>query len=131
MKKLVVLVLSAILFTFCFGTVAYAVEPRWSNTGSIVYGINVESPTGDHAYIGVTGKIGTSRIECEIDIYRQVGSSWVYVTGDTDAIDDGAINFEVPFTGISGQYYKAEFTVTVYRNGTSEVIELTDYKTCP
>lgn len=131
MKKLVVLVLSAILFTFCFGTVAYAVEPRWSNTASISYGISFDNATTGQAGIAVTGKIGTSRIECEIDVYRQVGSSWVYVTGGDDAVDDGAINFEIPITGISGAYYRADFTITVYRNGTAEVITRDYYKTCP
>ena len=131
MKKTAVLLLSVILFAFCFGTTSYAVEPRWSNTGSITYGIVFDASTSGHASIGVTGKIGTSRIECEIIVYRQVGTSWVYVTSDNDAIDDGALDFDVQFTGISGAYYKADYTVTVYRNGTAEVIELTDYETCP
>ena len=131
MKKLVELVLTAILFTFCFGTAAYAVEPRWSNTGSITYGISFDNSTTGRAAIGVTGKIGTSRIECEIDVYRQVGSSWVYVTGGAEAVNDGALDFDVPITGISGAYYRADFTITVYRNGTAEVITRDYYKTCP
>ena len=131
MKKIVVLLSSIILFAFCLGSTIYAIEPRWNNTGSLAYVFEFDDSCTGNASASVTGKIGTSKIECKIEVYRQNGTEWIYVKGDTQTVNDGSMNMELLVNGNSGQYYKAEFTFTVWRNGTSEVITFTDYATCP
>ena len=131
MKKVIALFLTMIFLTGALGSIAYAAEPRWSNTGSLAYGFEFDDSNTGNASASITGKIGTNKIECQIEIYRQNGTQWIYVTGDTQSVNDGSMNMELLVTGISGEYYKAEFTFTVYRNGTSEVITRTAYDTCP
>lgn len=131
MKKAIVLLLSIILLACSLGSVAYASEPRWDNTARLVYGFEFDNSITGNATANVAGKIGTNKIECQIEIYRQSGSNWIYITGDTQTATNSSLNMQLLITGTSGVYYKAEFTITVYRNGTSEVITRTVYATCP
>ncbi len=138
MKRLAMLVLTIVLLTSCLGVHAFAalpadtvVQPRWDNTAAIDYIFEFESTKIGYAEIGVTGQMGVSKIEGDIQIYRQSGSSWIWVAGDTKTVNSRVLSMSVETNGISGQYYKAVFTMTVYKNGVGEEIVRTCYDWCP
>ena len=108
-----------------------AVEPMWSNTGSLSYGLVFDDATIGYAEMSVNGKFGATRVTGTIEVYRQSGSDWIYVTGNSISVLDRVLGMSVPVTGVSGCYCKAVFTATVYKDGTSETITFTDYATCP
>ena len=136
MKKLAMLLLSAILLTSVLGLSSFAttdsqVQPRWTNTGTINYGLVFEDSGYGSAEIAVTGKFGVNKIEGSTTIYRQSGSNWIYVTSGSDVMYDQVFELSVPVNGILGEYYKAEFTINVYKNGVCETITRTSYANCP
>ena len=134
MKKICLLLLTAIFITSFLSVSAFAataVEPRWTNTGAIDYGLVFKSTGQGYADIAVTGKFGVTKIEGSITIYRQSGSNWIYVCSDSDETDDQVFELSVPVNGVSGATYTAEFTINVYKNGVCETITRTDTTTCP
>ena len=138
MKKLAILLLSAILLTSILGVSSFAatadnslVQPRWTNTGTINYVLGFDATGHGSAEIAVTGKFGVNKIEGSATIYRQSGSNWIYVTSGSDAANDQVFELSVPVNGILGEYYKAEFTINVYKNGVCETITRTYYANCP
>ncbi len=136
MKKIAVLLLSAILLASFLGVHSFAatdslIQPRWTNTAAIDYGLVFEDSGYGSAEIAVTGKFGVNKIECSATIYRQSGSDWIYVTSGADVMYDQVFELSVPVDGILGEYYKAEFTINVYKNGVCETITRTSYATCP
>ena len=138
MKKLAITLMSILLLASCLGLTSFGattnrshVEPRWSNTGAIDYVLKFRANGSGYADIAVSGKFGVTKIEGSTTIYRQSGSSWIYVTSGSDETDDQVFELSVPVNGISGTYYKAEFTIKVYKNGVCETITETYYATCP
>ena len=136
MKKLAVLLLSAILLTSFLGVSSFAatdslIQPRWTNTGTINYGLVFEDSGYGSAEIAVTGKFGVTKIEGTITVYRQSGSDWIYVTSGSSVANAQTFAMSVPVDGILGEYYKAEFTINVYKNGVCETITETYYANCP
>ena len=139
MKRIVVLLLTTIVLFSSVGFSAFAaeipetiVQPRWINTGTINYIFEFEDTKIGYAEISVTGQPGVNKIEGDVQIYRQDGSDWTWVAGDTKTITTGrTLLMSVEHTGISGKYYKAVFTMTVYKDGVGEEIVRTCYDTCP
>lgn len=138
MKKIAFLLLSAILLTSFLGISSFAavpsdslVQPLWTNTATINYVFSFHDGTRGSAEIVVTGHFGVNKIMGRTSIYRQDGADWVYVTSDLDATDGQVFALSVPVCGISGEYYKAIFTINVYKNGTCETITETYYANCP
>lgn len=138
MKRLVILLLTAIVLFSSVGFSTFAavipetiVQPRWVNTGTINYIFEFEDTKIGYAEIVVTGQPGVNKIVGDIQIYRQDGSSWTWVAGDTKTVNSSVLPMSVEHTGISGKYYKAVFTMTVYKNGVGEEIVRTCYDTCP
>lgn len=138
MKRIAILVLTLALLTSCFGITAFAaipsdtvVQPRWDNTLSIDYIFEFEDSKIGYAEIAVSGHTGVNKIVGDVQIYRQDGTSWTWVAGDTQTKYSRSFAMSVQYTGTSGKYYKAEFTMTVYKNGVGEVITETCYDTCP
>jgi hypothetical protein len=138
MRRIAILLLTAIVLFSFVGFSAFAaeipetiVQPRWDNTLTINYIFEFEETHICYAEIAVTGQPGVNKIVGDVQIYRQDGSSWTWVAGDTKTVNSGAILMSVEHTGISGKYYKAVFTMTVYKNGVGEEIVRTCYDTCP
>jgi hypothetical protein len=138
MKKVSLLLVSTILMMFGLGVSSYAatsinatVEPRWSNTGSIDYYLDFDDSEIGYAELLVTGNVGVDQIVGEIEVYRQIGSTWLHVSGDTKTVNTRSLAMSVYVPGISGENYKTVFTATVYKNGIPEVITRTSYTTCP
>lgn len=138
MKRIAVLLLAIALLTSCLGMTAFAavpadtvIQPRWDNTMSINYVFEFEDTKICYAEIAVTGYMGVNKIVGDVQIYRQDGSSWTWVAGDTQTDYDNSLAMSVQHTGTSGKYYKAVFTMTVYKDGVGEEIVRTCYDTCP
>lgn len=138
MKKIAMLLLAAILLASFLGISSFAatssdslIQPRWTNTGAIDYVLKFFETGSGYANIIVTGKFGVTRIEGTITVYRQSGSDWIYVTSGSDVANAQTFAMSVPVEGILGEYYKAEFTVNVYKNGVCETITDTYYANCP
>ena len=138
MKRIAILLLTIAILTSCWGIQSFAsvpsdtiVQPRWANTAAIDYIFEFEETKICYAEIAVTGQPGVNKIVGDVQIYRQDGSGWTWVAGETKTVYTQNILMSVEHTGISGKYYKAEFTMTVYKNGVSEVITETCYDTCP
>lgn len=138
MKRIAILVLTVALLTSCFSVTAFAaipsdtvVQPRWDNTMAIDYVFEFEDTKICYAEIAVTGHTGVNKIVGDVQIYRQDGSSWTWVAGDTKTVNGKSLLMSVQHTGISGKYYKAVFTMTVYKDGVGEEIVRTCYDQCP
>ena len=138
MKRIAILALTVALLVSCFGITAFAavpsdtvIQPRWNNTMSIDYIFEFEDTKIGYAEIMVVGYMGVTKIVGDVQIYRQDGNDWTWVAGDTQTVNGRSLAMSVQHTGTSGKYYKAEFTMTVYKNGVGEVITETCYDTCP
>lgn len=138
MKRIAILMLSVILLISAVGIPTFAAEatntiiqPRWDNTGTIDYIFEFENTKIGYAEIAVCGQPGVNKIVGDVQIYRQDGSDWTWVAGDTETVNNQNLLMSVQHTGISGKYYKAVFTMTVYKNGVGEEIVRTCYDTCP
>lgn len=138
MKRIATLLLAVVLLTSCLGIQTFAfvpsetvVQPRWDNTMTIDYIFEFEETKIGYAEIAVCGQMGVNKIEGDIQIYRQDGSSWTWVAGDTKTVNSQNLLMSVQVNGTSGKYYKAVFTMTVYKNGVGEKITETCYDTCP
>ena len=138
MKRIAILALTVALLVSCFGITAFAavpsdtvIQPRWDNTMSIDYIFEFEDTKIGYAEIVVTGYMGVNKIVGDIQIYCQDGTDWTWVAGDTQTAYSNVLPMSVEYTGTSGKYYKAEFTMTVYKNGVGEEIVRTCYDTCP
>ena len=138
MKKIAILLLTAILLTSLLGVSSFAatssdslIQPLWTNTGAIDYVLEFRENGSGYADIAVTGKFGVTKIEGTTTVYRQSGSDWIYVTSGSDVANAQTFAMSVPVDGILGEYYKAEFTINVYKNGVCETITETYYANCP
>lgn len=137
MRKIIAYMLSVFLITLGCGMMSFAnnqqqsIEPRWNNAGSIDCAISFDENQSGYAWISVAGKFGVTQIEVSVTVSYQNGSNWTRIASQTKTVNDVDLDMEVPVLGISDAYYKADFTITLYRNGTSETITQTCYATCP
>lgn len=137
MKKLIAtLILTVILISCVSVSVSAAmpstVEPLWDNT-SIVTGTMVfdgSDKSQGTAEMQVVGKIGVTKIEGSVVVYKRVGSSWVYVTENSKTVSTKNCFLSVDFKSEIGYEYKAEFHFVVTKGTTNETIDRTITKTC-
>ena len=106
------------------------VEPMWDNTATLHIAIDFPGNGYGYAETTVIGKVGVTKITVDISVYRQVGSSWVLVTEDSFTINFLNGIASCPFPAVTGAYYKAEYEITVTRDGIDEIITKTKYATC-
>ncbi len=135
MKKVFLILISVILLLASIPVAASAaqvddelIQPLWDNTQSITANITFNTD-GAIANALVQGKVGTTKIAIDIYVYRQVGSSWVYVTEAHDSKSARVFNLNCDFNATAEVYYRADYTVTVTKSGTDEVINKTIYRT--
>lgn len=133
MRKLLLLLLA---INLCVGvsvrTYARApnVSPLWNNIMQL-YGTIVFDGTDGTASGSVLGKSGTTSISGTLTVYRQSGSSWVYVDSTSGTSSTNKLTLECEFTSVSGCYYKSVYEVSVTINGITEPETKTTYETCP
>lgn len=104
------------------------VEPLWENTASVT--ISLGFPDDGYAEATVFGKSGVTQIIIDVYVYRQSGSSWIYVAEKHATISNRIGSISCQFTAISNTYYRADYTFTITRNGVDEIIQETKYRTC-
>ncbi len=137
MKKVLSFVLSVFMLVSFLSITSFAaeneimVQPRWANTSVVNCSLSFKDANNGYAEIVVSGKQGVDTIVIDIQIYRQSGSVWIEVASDTMSYNGRTVFTSFQTTGISGAYYQAVFTVTVYKDDVPEVITKTCYATCP
>ena len=135
MKKIIVIAMSVILlFSAMVMPISAAqadneiAQPYWTNTNSINAEIVFDEGIG-YAEALLNGKFGSTKTYIDVIVYRQSGSDWIYVTEKHASADSMSLGISCEFTPTIGTYYKAEYTFTVIKNGTGEVIKRDVYKT--
>ncbi len=103
-------------------------RPLWDNTSTVEVEIEFQGYTG-YAESLVRGKFGASSITTDIYVYRQSGSSWIYVTETHDTKEKFTSGVSCPFSASVGTSYRIDYTFTVTKDGVDEVINRTAYKT--
>ncbi len=107
-----------------------AVTPLWDNFDNMVTKV-VFSGTSGTATASVSESTYSADVTGTLTVYKQTKAGWLFIRRDSGESSRGALSLEVNFTGESGAYYKAEFSVTVTKDGVSESETQTAYKTCP
>lgn len=135
MKRILTVVCAIILVSLRCGSIYSALpvdySPQWNIISLMTSSITFDEHAGNaSAYINA--KNGASKVEGTLTVYKQSGSSWVYIDSTSDSTTTRTyLTLSVDFTGISGVYYKSVFTVSVTRNGIVESETMYSYKTCP
>ncbi len=135
MKKVVLIVLSLVMLVSVVAVpvgaaAADTVQPRWTNTSTVDCLITYVDGVG-YAESMVQGKFGTSAITTDIYLYKYVNDDWGYVDEFHETLYKRAALSSLPFEANVGEYFKADYTFTVTKGGTDEVITRTVYYTIP
>ena len=126
----------SILLCLLFGLsiVSYAavvdpITPQWENIGTI--STNVIFYDEEGVASGLIASKYADEIRGTLKVYKQNSSgSWILVDMVYDTTTELVFQLDCLFTGESGVYYKAVFTVTAIKNGVSETVTKTAYRTC-
>ena len=104
------------------------VTPLWNNTATLT--LTLGFPDYGYAEATIVGKSGVTKIVADVYVYRQSGSSWIYVDEEHLTVNDMFAVISCQFTAINGVYYRADYTFTVTKGSVNEVINKTQYRTC-
>lgn len=132
MKRL----LSGILICICILGMATGVHaentivPLWDNINRLTVNITFDGTAGK-ASAYVADATYSAEISGTLTVYKQTKAGWLFICRETGESNRGVLSLSANFTGESGAYYKAEFSVTVTKNGVSEPATKVAYKTCP
>lgn len=124
-----VTILSIVPCTVSAATVDDTVAPMWQNTGAISCKIGFPDDGYGYAEAYVMGHPTVTQIHGDVYVYKQVGSSWVYVSEEHKTVESCSLILSCKFDPVDGAYYRADYTFTVTKNGIDEVITQTKYKT--
>ena len=105
------------------------VVPFRQNTGSVSCKIGFSDDGYGYAEAYVMGHPTVNKIQGDVYVYRQVGSSWVYVGEAHKTVESCSLILSCKFDPIDGAYYRADYTFVVTKGGVDEVITQTKYKT--
>lgn len=132
MKRL----LSGILICICILGMATGVHaentivPLWDNINRLTVNITFDGTAGK-ASAYVSDATYSAEISGTLTVYKQTKAGWLFICREKGTSSSGALPLKTSFTGESSAYYKAEYSVTVTKNGVSESATETAYKTCP
>ncbi len=133
MKKVILIVLSVLMLaTLVVPAGAAAVDngntiqPRWTNTSVVDAGFTYTDGMG-YVESCVSGKFGTSSIQTDMYLYKMVGDDWQYVDEVHDIQYKKIAGTSLAFEA-NGEYFRADYTFVVTKNGVGEVIERTIYQ---
>lgn len=87
--------------------------------------------TNGEASASVQALSGTTKITGTLTVYKQSGNNWISVGSSSNTVTSSAMVLSVNFTGYSEANYKAVFSFSVTRNGTTESESNTTYEICP
>lgn len=114
-----------LIFTFCLlCSVCANAGIMWTNIKSA--SVSLGSSSADAS---VTGVVGTTQITATLAVYRQNSyGGWDYVGHTGGSTTSISYSLTVPFTPVSGVYYKAVLNASVTANGTTESTIQTTYR---
>lgn len=104
------------------------IQPQWDNAATLT--LSLGFPDYGYAEATIVGKSGVTKIVVDVYVYRQSGSSWIYVTEGHKTINGMYGTFSCQFTPVNGAYYRADYTFTLTKGSVNEVINKTQYRTC-
>ncbi len=134
MKKIILIALALVMLTSIVvipvgATVAdNTVQPRWTNASSVNCNIKYVDGVG-YAEATVQGKFGTTSITTNIYLYKYVDNDWSYVDELHETRGSMRATESLPFDAEVGEYFKAEYEISVTKGGTTEDIYKTVYYT--
>lgn len=102
---------------------------RWNNTGMVSCMIGFPDDGYGYAEAHVMGHPTANKIHADVYVYRQVGSSWVYVGEEHKTVESCSLSISCKFIPIDGGYYRADYTFIVTKDNIDETITQTKYKT--
>lgn len=106
------------------------VMPMWDNVTLTSSTFLFNDYLDGAAEMSVTAKPGSTSITITIEVYKQVGNSWILLNEGSKTVGGLVASYNVLFKGELGEYYKAEYTIDVTRFGTTETITETRFTTC-
>jgi hypothetical protein len=124
----VVLLMGAVIVPVGAAMPEDTIQPLWTNTSSIDCTFNASNGIGYAESVAI-GKIGATSVQTDIFVYKNVDGEWIYVTELHDIKYKHVSAVSCTFTAELGGYYRADYTFTVTRAGTQEVVERTVYYT--
>ncbi len=132
MKKLCSVILACLcIVVMCLGISAEgSAMPLWDNFDSLVTKITFSGTSG-LASASISDSTYSADVTGMLTVYKQTKAGWLFICRETGESNRGVLSLSANFTGESGAYYKAEFSVTVTKNGVSEPATKVAYKTCP
>ena len=127
----VVLAVSASISTFAALPDTPSIEPQWESIGYTSLNTTFDGTSGNS--LGVAAKKSTATsIEGTLTVYKQVGSSWVFVGSDSGSKTTvSSLILSVDFVCQSGVTYKSIMTITGYTGTSAESETFEVVKTCP
>ena len=124
MKRKLALFLAVVSIACVLGSVCVNAGIMWTNISDANVYFTASSAEGY-----VFGVSGTTNITATLAVYRQNSyGGWDYVSHTGGATSSSSYYLTVPFTPVSGGYYKAVLNATVTANGTSENTIQTAYR---
>ncbi len=133
MKKVILIVLSVLMLaTVAVPAGAAAVDngstiqPLWTNTSFVDACFGYVDGLG-YVESAVSGNFGVSSIQTDMYLYKQVGDDWEYVDELHDIQYKKNAVTSLAFEA-NGEYFRADYTFVVTKNGVAEVIERTIYQ---
>lgn len=128
MKKLISIILTAILATTLFATAAFAADARWTNVVAITPSISASS--GEYASV-IRGVSGTTKIKYSLTLYEK-GSTGAYreVSSTSGTYYGQQYRATGSYSITKGKTYKLVTAATVTCNGTNEDVSYTYEKKC-
>ena len=130
-KTICLLLITVIILSMTIGSSAALpdigiVEPQWVNILNLGNDFNFNGVNGTSTAT-VMAKPGTTQISGTLTVYKQVGSSWVFVDSESDTSTTISLTISLDVTGEASGYYKSVFSVSVTRNGSVETDSKTSY----
>lgn len=106
MKKVsVLLVFLVLLFTLVIGVaLADEINPRYSYTSSVTASLSFSGNTANCS--GSVSPSGYDKVSVTVTLYRQNGSSWVYITSWSGSASNGATAAAGGSVNVSSGTYK-------------------------
>ncbi|MBP1547758.1 MAG: hypothetical protein J6A37_14325 [Oscillospiraceae bacterium] len=127
-KRLSILLLVAMVLSMVCGITAYAIEPRYVYTGSVISSITI-SDSSSTAYCKGTAKGDSTvtRIEATQYLEKKSGTTWSTVSGCTwsDSSNRNSLTISNSKSNLSSGTYRVRTVFKVYCGNTYEIAEAT------
>lgn len=111
--KAILFILTIVSILPCTASVAFDNNTNimhWQNTCVVNCKIFAASDGYAYAEASVMGHATVNKISADVYVYRQVGSSWLYVGEEHKTVNSCTLTIRYRFTPIHSFYYSVDFT---------------------